>query len=56
MVAGGAFLAGTWWPLLTLPLALVAVTQLAVKPEEAYLADRYGSIYDGYRRSVRRWL
>lgn len=56
MVAGGAFLAGTWWPLLTLPLALVAVTYLAIKPEEAYLAERYGSIYDDYRCSVRRWL
>ena len=56
MVAGGALLAGTWWPLLTLALALVAVTQLAIKPEETYLAQRYGSIYDGYRRSVRRWL
>ena len=44
MVTGGALLAGTWWPLLALPLALVAVTQLAIKPEEAYLAERYGSI------------
>lgn len=34
MVAGGALLTGAWWPLLTLPLALVAVTQLAIKPEE----------------------
>ncbi len=56
MVAGGALLAGTWWPLLTLPLALVAVTQLAIKPEEAYLAECYGSTYEDYRRSVRRWL
>ena len=56
MVAGGALLAGTWWPLLTLPLALVAVKRLAIKPEETYLAERYGSTYDDYRRRVRRWL
>ncbi len=56
MVAGAAFLAGTWWPLLTLPLALLAVTRLAIRPEEAYLTERYGSIYEDYRRSVGRWL
>ena len=56
VVAGGAFLAGTWWPLLLLPLALLAVTRLAIGPEESYLAERYGSTYADYRRRVRRWL
>ena len=56
MVAGGALLAGTWWPLLFLPLALLAVKQLAIKPEETYLAERYGSAYADYRLRVRRWL
>lgn len=56
IVAGGALLAGTWWPLLTLVPALLAVKQLAIKPEETYLAERYGPIYDNYRRRVRRWL
>ena len=56
MVAGGALVAGTWWPLLTLPLALLAVRQLAIEPEETYLAERYGPTYEDYRRRVRRWL
>lgn len=56
MVTGGALLAGTWWPLIFLPLALLAVTRLAIVPEETYLAERYGSVYAGYRRRVRRWL
>ena len=56
MVAGGALLSRTWWPLLTLPLAMLAVQQLAIKPEEAYLAERFGATYDDYRRNVRRWL
>ena len=56
MVTGGALLAGTWWPLLFLPFALLAVTQLAIKPEETYLGERYGPIYADYRRRVRRWL
>ena len=56
VVVGGALLAGTGWPLLLLPLALLAVTKLAIEPEEAYLAERYGSTYSEYRRRVRRWL
>ena len=56
MVAGGALLAGTWWPLLLLPFALLAVNQLAIKPEETYLGERYGSVYADYRLRVRRWL
>ena len=56
MVAGGALLAGSGWPLLLLPFALLAVHQLAIRPEETYLGERYGSIYTDYRRRVRRWL
>jgi protein-S-isoprenylcysteine O-methyltransferase Ste14 len=56
MVGGGALLAGTWWPLLLLPLALLAVTLLAIKPEEAYLTEHFGSRYTDYQREVRRWL
>ena len=56
MVAGGALLAGTWWPLFLLPLALLAVNQLAIRPEETYLGECYGSVYADYRRRVRRWL
>ena len=56
MVAGGGLVVGTWWPLVTLPLALLAVRQLVIKPEEAYLAERYRPLYAEYRREVRRWL
>ena len=54
VVAGGALLAGTWWPLVLLPLALLAVCRLVIEPEETYLAERYGTLYSDYRRSVRR--
>ncbi len=56
MVGGGALIAGTWWPLLVLPLAVLAVTLLAIKPEEAYLTEHFGSRYTDYQREVRRWL
>ena len=56
VVAGGSLVAGTWWPLVLLPLALLAVRRLVIQPEETYLAERYGTLYADYRRSVRRWL
>ena len=56
MVAGGALLAGTGWPLVFLPLARIAVRQLTIRPEETYLAERYGPVYADYRLRVRRWL
>src|SRR5207253_7380622 len=34
---GGALLAGSWWPIVLLPIVLVLVAQLVIKPEERYL-------------------
>lgn len=53
---GGAALIGSWWPFLTLPLALLAVQNFVIGPEERYLAEHFGSDYAQYRRHVRRWL
>jgi protein-S-isoprenylcysteine O-methyltransferase Ste14 len=53
---GGALLAGNWWPLLLLPLVLLAILQLVIKPEEAYLTERFGTSYRQYQARVRRWL
>lgn len=53
---GGALLAGTWWPLATLPIALVAVRRIVIDPEERYLAARFGQAYADYRGRVRRWF
>ena len=38
------------------PLALVIVHFLAVRPEEAYLTEKFGESYLRYRASVRRYL
>ena len=54
--AGGALLAGSWWPMLLLPLVLLAIVQLVIKPEEAYLSERFGDDYRQYQARVRRWL
>ena len=53
---GGAAMLGSWWPFLTLPLALLAVRTLVIGPEERYLAAKFGSRFTEYRRHVRRWL
>jgi protein-S-isoprenylcysteine O-methyltransferase Ste14 len=53
---GGALLAGSWWPLATFPLALLAVRGLVVGSEERYLAGQFGQTYIDYRARVRRWL
>lgn len=53
---GGALLANTWWPLLALPFALLAVRRIVIDPEERYLTGRFGQSYTDYRARVRRWL
>jgi protein-S-isoprenylcysteine O-methyltransferase Ste14 len=53
---GGALLVGSWWPLSTLPFALVAVGRVVIDPEERYLANQFGRQYSNYRSRVRRWL
>ena len=55
MVTGGPLPAGTWWPLLFLPFASLAVDERAIS-EETYLGKHHGPIYADYRYRVRRWL
>ena len=38
------------------PLFMMAVTVLAIQPEEAYLTRRFGQAYADYCDRVRRWL
>lgn len=53
---GATLLVGTWWPLLTLPAAGIAIWILFVAPEERYLATRFGQDYTTYTQKTRRWL
>jgi len=52
----GALLASSWWPVATLPFALIAVGRVVIAPEVRYLANRFGQLYSNYRGQVRRWL
>ena len=44
------------WPLLLLPVALIAVDRYVIRREERYLSSKFGEQYEMYRRHVRRWL
>ena len=44
------------WLLLSIPLVAIALTRLAIEPEEAHLARRFGGAYLRYTARVRRWI
>jgi protein-S-isoprenylcysteine O-methyltransferase Ste14 len=53
---GAALALGSGWPLLLWPLVVLAVDRLVIRPEERYLAARFGPAYAEYRTRARRWL
>jgi protein-S-isoprenylcysteine O-methyltransferase Ste14 len=53
---GLALLAPTFWGLVLFPTALLLLLWGAIRPEERYLHERFGTSYDDYARRVRRWL
>lgn len=55
-LAGLFFWTGSVWFLLALPVAMFAVTKLAIEREERYLTDKFGTEYTAYASRVRRWL
>ncbi|WP_020176348.1 methyltransferase family protein [Methyloferula stellata] len=55
-VAGVGFLINSWWFLVVLPLAVIAVTKLAIEREERYLEAKFGPDYLGYKARTRRWF
>lgn len=56
LVVALAGFAKTFWPVLTLPVAIWLIVELAIRPEERYLESRFGEAYRAYRARVRRWL
>lgn len=54
--AGLALLVGSLWALVALPLEWALLRWGAVRPEERYLAAKFGATYTDYARRVRRWL
>lgn len=44
------------WLLVSVPCVAIALSRLAIEPEEAYLARRFGGAYLQYTSRVRRWI
>jgi len=55
-VAGLAVALSSVWYVLATTLLFFLLHFGVVRREERYLAQRFGSAYDDYRRQVRRWL
>jgi protein-S-isoprenylcysteine O-methyltransferase Ste14 len=53
---GAAVLLSNWWILALTPVCAFALWWFAIRPEEAYLENKFGENYRAYKRRVRRWL
>ena len=46
----------SWWPIVLLPLVILAVDRFVIRREERYLAAAFPNDYPAYCRRVRRWV
>jgi len=53
---GVTCLFNTVWPLVLLPLVIVAVQRLVIAKEERYLEAKFGQAYRDYQARVSRWI
>ena len=51
-----ALIANGWWPVIFLPLAVVAIDRAVIAREERYLTVAFPQEYPAYASRVRRWL
>jgi protein-S-isoprenylcysteine O-methyltransferase Ste14 len=56
MYVGAAFVLGSLWPLLFLPIILLLLVVVAIRREERYLRTTFGRAYEEYCRLVGRWI
>ncbi len=56
MLFGFAVWLGSVTPFLVLPLFYFVITAMQIKPEERFLFEKFGTEYQTYKDSVRRWL
>lgn len=47
---------GNYWGVVLSPAMIHYFNELIIKPEEAYLEEKFGDGYTRYRSRVRRWL
>jgi len=56
MYLGGALALNWGWPVILLPVAILAIYELVIKREERYLSAAFPVEYGRYCERVRRWL
>jgi protein-S-isoprenylcysteine O-methyltransferase Ste14 len=56
LLTGVAVFTGSIWMCLAVPALLIVLDFAAVRPEEEYLARKFGGSYLEYKAKVRRWL
>ena len=44
------------WVVLLVPAVWVVIYLIAIRHEEAYLEEKFGTVYTEYKASVRRWF
>jgi protein-S-isoprenylcysteine O-methyltransferase Ste14 len=56
MVVGLPLNSGFYSGILVAPFFALTMNRLVIEKEEAYLEEKFGEAYTGYRSSVRRWV
>ena len=56
LLGGIAVLQCSIWLVFALIILFILLERFAVRPEEKYLADKFGDDYLDYKASVRRWI
>lgn len=56
MSAGVTAVANALWPLLCVPIIVLVIQRAVIRPEERYLAAKFGPKYLAYKARVPRWL
>lgn len=56
LMFGAAELSKNIWFAILVPVFAMAVTWLAILPEERHLAARFGDAWQAYKNSTRRWI
>jgi protein-S-isoprenylcysteine O-methyltransferase Ste14 len=51
-----AIVLNSWWPIVLLPLVVLAIDRLVIANEERYLGSAFPEEYAAYKARVRRWL
>jgi protein-S-isoprenylcysteine O-methyltransferase Ste14 len=56
MLIGLSLSSGSYWGVFLAPILLILFNRLVIRPEEEYLAAKYGEEFTSYREKVRRWM